>query len=410
MTGSAEDTSSLGTLCLSIWVQQGGGPTSSGDPQTPTENPDNDEDLHIEYFNDQGNWIEIREYRGDVGSAGDIFREVFELPADAMHPSFQLRLRQSGGSGPLGGSCCDWWHFDDVYVYAPAIQCDDPDGDSICAFFDNCPAVANVDQTDSDYDGFGDACDNCPGTHNSDQTDPFNAGGLDADGDGIIDSCYNCPGVSNPDQSDTDLDGLGDACDLCPLDPDNDIDGDGVCGDEDNCPTVANSDQADVDGDSLGDVCDPCPNDADNDADGDGLCGDVDPCPFDPADDIDGDGICGDVDNCPLDANPGQEDSDENGVGDFCQYVPHLIPGPYCTPTLLDSTNAMDLASVTGNLDGTQSIPNLGFNFPFFSNTYSTLCVSGNGLLLFDGCTSDWTDDPIFDKKKSEQFHCPVMG
>lgn len=44
-----------------------------------------------------------------------------------------------------------------------------------------------------------------------------------------------------------------------------------------------------------------------------------DPCPFDPANDEDGDGICGNEDNCPKTFNPGQEDSDEDGVGDLCE-------------------------------------------------------------------------------------------
>ena len=47
----------------------------------------------------------------------------------------------------------------------------------------------------------------------------------------------------------------------CPNDPDNDADGDQVCGDVDNCPQVANPDQTDTDGDGAGDACDVCPSD-----------------------------------------------------------------------------------------------------------------------------------------------------
>src|SRR5262249_58146322 len=36
----------------------------------------------------------------------------------------------------------------------------DRDGDGVLDGFDNCPFVANRDQTDTDGDGVGDACDN----------------------------------------------------------------------------------------------------------------------------------------------------------------------------------------------------------------------------------------------------------
>lgn len=58
-----------------------------------------------------------------------------------------------------------------------------------------------------------------------------------------------------------------------------DFDADGICDDDDNCHDVANADQADLDADAVGDACDVCPFDPENDADFDGVCGDADACP-----------------------------------------------------------------------------------------------------------------------------------
>jgi VCBS repeat-containing protein len=44
----------------------------------------------------------------------------------------------------------------------------DEDGDAVLGTDDNCPTVANADQTDTDGDGIGDACDPTPGTSATD--------------------------------------------------------------------------------------------------------------------------------------------------------------------------------------------------------------------------------------------------
>ena len=78
----------------------------------------------------------------------------------------------------------------------------DPDGDGVAGSADNCPWVNNPDQTDSNGNGVGDACEGTPPK--------------DTDRDGIPDNTDNCPLVFNPDQADSDHDGIGDACESTP--------------------------------------------------------------------------------------------------------------------------------------------------------------------------------------------------
>lgn len=75
----------------------------------------------------------------------------------------------------------------------------------------------------------------------------------DGDGDGVPDGTDNCAAVANADQLNTDGDSMGDACD-----PDDD--NDTVADTADNCPRAANAGQADADRDGVGDICDPTPD------------------------------------------------------------------------------------------------------------------------------------------------------
>ena len=296
---------------------------------------------------------------------------------------------QSNHDGDALGDDCD---------ACPGDPLNDADGDGVCSGLgfaapavddrDNCPGVPNTAQTDTDFDGLGDACDNCPFRTNASQedddadgmgdacdpctTDPLNdqdgdgicagagfspplIGDADncptvpnpaqenSDGDALGDACDNCPTITNPGQSDMDADGLGDDCDACPLDALNDADGDGFCGEVDNCPTVANPSQSDGDGDGQGDACDPCPGDVLNDEDQDGICA--------------GTGFnapaVGDSDNCPAAANPGQTNSDADPLGDACdncatttnpgqENVDEDAFGDACDPCTSDPLNDAD--------------------------------------------------------------------
>ncbi|MGH9895824.1 MAG: thrombospondin type 3 repeat-containing protein [bacterium] len=80
-----------------------------------------------------------------------------------------------------------------------------------------------------------------------------------------------------------------------------DGDDDGIPDDSDNCRFTANPGQSDTDADGLGDSCDPC-TDSDGDEFGDpGFSASI--CP---------------LDNCPDAPNSVQEDADVDGIGNAC--------------------------------------------------------------------------------------------
>ncbi|MBX3247621.1 MAG: OmpA family protein [Myxococcales bacterium] len=161
---------------------------------------------------------------------------------------------------------------------------------------------------DRDGDGIDDAIDACP-TEPEDMDGWQDADGCpdpDNDGDGLLDGVDQCPNEAE------DFDGFEDA-DGCP-DPDND--GDGIPDGYDSCPNEPEDFDGDrdddgcpdddTDQDGIPDAEDQCPNEPE-DADG---IQDADGC---PEDDADGDGIPDDGDQCPEEAELFNGIEDEDG-------------------------------------------------------------------------------------------------
>ncbi len=105
--------------------------------------------------------------------------------------------------------------------YTGTLSAADADGDGILNGSDNCPAIFNpvrpleLAQADGDGDGIGDVCDVCPLDAANNCVTPSAA---DLDGDTVLNGADNCPVIANANQTDTDGDGHGNACDACPDD------------------------------------------------------------------------------------------------------------------------------------------------------------------------------------------------
>jgi len=100
----------------------------------------------------------------EIGTLGYAYGDVYNLRVAFPHTGSTVAFNFSaGGHDPA----THLWGIDSV-----AVQVDAPDADSdgIPNATDNCPSIANPDQSDGDGDGVGDACDNCPNDFNPAQT------------------------------------------------------------------------------------------------------------------------------------------------------------------------------------------------------------------------------------------------
>ncbi|MEO0605036.1 MAG: thrombospondin type 3 repeat-containing protein, partial [Myxococcota bacterium] len=312
-----------------------------------TGQPWDNADVYFDYFT-----FECEYYTGDFDPDGDGLSqgtvtlmltddpqtwETINLSCDNCPDFFNPNQFDFDGDGV--GDLCDNCPYMFQNPMFPGMR-EDFDGDGFGSACDNCPFDFNPDQADDDNDGYGNTCDNCPDDFNNecgiDNTQPDFLLQADVDVDGVGNACDNClvrdidnDGVeespynylndpmsqffaappltldaSNPSQVDTDQDGWGDACDVC--------------------PNIIDRDQADVDLDSVGDACDNCPDlvtsvRADSDQDGRGdACDNCDDVKNLDQFDLDFDGVGDACDNCIAVSNDDQFDSDEDGAGDFC--------------------------------------------------------------------------------------------
>jgi len=107
LVSSDLDASDADAVEVSYWIQKGS--------EAFSENPDagEDEDIVVEYLDDEGNWVEVDRVEDTVKPGAEI-TETLTLSDDALHDGLQIRFRQQGASVSDG----DYWHVDDVSVTA----------------------------------------------------------------------------------------------------------------------------------------------------------------------------------------------------------------------------------------------------------------------------------------------------
>ena len=222
----------------------------------------------------------------------------------------------SYNGGDPGAQCASSGGTMRPHILVASVTIADQDGDGVADSEDNCPTVANANQTDANANGVGDACESAPTVTISPETDSVTPGASitftttadDTDNpvssltyewrvDGIIQAGQTGPSATFTFFVDSTVrvtvrdPGLLSGFDEATVTINPDSDSDGVLDSNDNCPSTPNPNQSDNDGDELGDACDT---------------------------DNDNDGVTDEADNCPSTPNADQSNSDSDGQGDAC--------------------------------------------------------------------------------------------
>ena len=148
MTSPNIDLSSALSATLNCWVRRGSDAFS--------ENPDEGENLLIQYRNQGGSYSTLRTLSGD-GTPGQTYQLNFNLPGAAFHAGFRIRFYLTDGSR----GNYDYWHVDDVKVRGPLNQLSVPaSGIILDSSHNNIIRNNNCSSTDGKGMGATDSNDN----------------------------------------------------------------------------------------------------------------------------------------------------------------------------------------------------------------------------------------------------------